>query len=343
MVLFRCDGSPELGLGHVVRSLALADQLHRAHGCRPVFAMRSGPLGFSMVEEQGYRVVKAPKGGPPLNYPRWMVDVTQSLGAAALVLDVRDDLSKDTLGELRGHGVLVVTIDDPSDRRLAADLAFYPPVPQVRRMDWTGFTGELYSGWKWVVLRSEFARRPAKMPCRRRMVLVTMGGSDPHGLTLRAVQALGGLDDKFDAVVVLGRGFCHHEALGRLISGARRPYQMRQDVEDMPGLMAKADLAIASFGVTAYELAAMGVPAIYLCLTPDHAEAASAFVEAGMAISLGLYTEVSEEAAGEAMALLLRDTGRRASMVHQAILRVDGRGAERVADAILSKMASIYG
>ena len=40
---------------------------------------------------------------------------------------------------------------------------------------------------------------------------------------------------------------------------------------------ASADLAVASFGVTAYELAAVGVPAVYLCLTDDHAESAEAF------------------------------------------------------------------
>jgi spore coat polysaccharide biosynthesis protein SpsF len=49
--------------------------------------------------------------------------------------------------------------------------------------------------------------------------------------------------------------------------------------------MAQADLAIASFGMTAYELACMEVPALYFCLTADHAESCQAFVEAGMAMS----------------------------------------------------------
>lgn len=56
-----------------------------------------------------------------------------------------------------------------------------------------------------------------------------------------------------------------------LLACTHRCYDVREDAHDMPALMAQADLAIASFGVTAYELAARGVPAIYLCLTDDHA------------------------------------------------------------------------
>ena len=56
----------------------------------------------------------------------------------------------------------------------------------------------------------------------------------------------------------------------------------------MSDIMAEADLAVASFGVTAYELAAMGVPAIYLCLTEDHEQSALMFQDSGLGLSLGL-------------------------------------------------------
>jgi spore coat polysaccharide biosynthesis protein SpsF len=42
---------------------------------------------------------------------------------------------------------------------------------------------------------------------------------------------------------------------------------------------------LAAFGVTAYELAAFGVPAIYLSLTQDHALSASAFEQDGMGLA----------------------------------------------------------
>ena len=103
----------------------------------------------------------------------------------------------------------------------------------------------------------------------------------------------------------------------------------------MPGLMAEADLAVASFGVTAYELAAMGVPAVYLCVTEDHAESASAFVEADMAVCLSRFSHATEPMLAEAVRRLLSDASRRVQMADLARRRVDGRGVERITRSVL--------
>lgn len=330
-VLFRCDGSPEIGLGHVVRCLALADELRETHDCRIAFVMRHGPLVFEMVHQKGYPVLTPSDGGQPFDYGQWLGEAMGHWAAQALVLDIRDDLPRSALEELRRQGVLVVTLDDPSERRLASDLAFYPPVPQVQRMDWAGFTGQLYVGWEWVVLRQEFGHRPPRVPHERPVVLVTMGGSDPAGLTLKAVEALDLLVEDFETIVALGPGFGHHEALRDLLARARRRFDVCQSVTDMPGLMAQADLAVASFGVTSYELAAMGVPAIYLCLTEDHAESAAVFVNAGIALSLGQYGKVIGPDLAQTIRTLLVNGPRRRQMAERARQCVDGQGTGHIA------------
>ena len=343
LILFRCDGSPEIGLGHVVRCLALADELRETHNCRIAFAMRRGPLGFEMVQKKGYPVLTPSNNNQSFDYARWLVEVIDNVGPQTLILDVRDDLPRAVVEELREQGILIVTLDDPSERRLAADLAFYPPVPQVQRLDWTGFTGQLYVGWDWVVLRREFAHRPSSVPHERPRILVTMGGSDPTGLTLKAVEALDLLDEEFETVVVLGPGFSHHEALRNLLSRTRRLFDVRQNVTDMSSLMAQSDLAVASFGVTAYELGAMGVPAIYLCLTQDHAESASAFVKAGMAVCLGEHTQVTEQVIAETIRHLLNDVSGRLRMANLARQQIDGQGVRRIAYIVTTEVKSTNG
>ena len=344
-VLIRCDGSVEIGLGHVVRCLALADELYNVHDCHISFAMRTGPLGIQMVEEKGYQVISSRKTGQSFDYREWLNECVRNAGAKAILLDVRDGLAQTVLDELRNEGILIVTIDDPEDKRLSVDLAFYPPVPQVKQIDWTGFTGKLYVGWEWVILRREFVNaryffdKHSKLKTQnsRLRILVTMGGSDPQGMTLTAVKALEILDEDFEAVVVLGAGFQHKKELGNSLSDCKHRFDVRENVKDMAKLMAQSDIAVASFGVTAYELSAMGVPAIYLCLTEDHAESASVFVEEGMAVSLGVFTHVNTGMIATGIRDILNNKSLLSKLADNARKYIDGQGVARISRLMIER------
>lgn len=333
-VLIRCDGAPDIGLGHVVRCIALADELRDREGCRVHFLTRRGDVAFQLIEKAGHAVIRPATTDEPDR--SWISRVIAEAKPDVLVMDFRDPLAPAAVWEWRRQGVLTVTIDDPEDKRVACDLVFSPPVPQVRRMSWEGFTGELKAGWEWVLLRRQFANLAAVAKTSASpVVLVTMGGSDPAGLTLKAVKALDSLDEEFQTVLVVGGAFCHHEALEKLLGSARRKFEIRRNVSNMAGVMAEADLAVASFCVTAYELATVGVPGIYLCLSDDHAEAARAFVDAGIGISLGVQDQVTEAQLAASVKQFLNDAALRSEMSRKSRRLSDGHGAQNVARAIV--------
>ncbi len=348
-ILIRCDGAPEIGFGHVVRCLALADELRDLHGCEVSFAMLQGPLGVAQVQEHGY-VVHQPAGqlSETIDEGAWLQRLARDTGTQALILDVRTDLAVEAIQQIRGNNVLIATIDDPSDRRLAADLAFYPPVPQVEKFDWTGFCGKRFVGWDWVLLRLQFAeaarrnipRAPDSLSeppgvDRLLTLLVTMGGSDPAGLTLMALEAIEKIDGNFRVLVAIGGGFMHEPALTAWLATAKRSYEIRRDVTDMASLMAEADLAIASFGVTAYELAAIGVPAIYVCVTEDHAEAARALVAERAAISMGHHQKTTPADLARVLNHAIREDYS-SRIFGQPTRCIDGLAAERIASIVAS-------
>lgn len=348
-VLIRCDAAPEIGFGHVVRCLALADELRDSHGCRVDFAMLQGPQGVAQVQAQGYAVFQPSQGIEDLNEGAWLQDLITGNQHQILILDVRTDLANEPVQSIRVSGVLIVTIDDPSDRRLHADLAFYPPVPQVERFDWTGFTGKLFVGWDWVLMRPQFAEAATRAHAKagefqaerqkngsRLTILVTMGGSDPAGLTLLALEAIEQLDGNFRVLVVVGGGFMHGAALTKWLSKAKRIYDIRRDVTDMASLMAESELAIASFGATAYELAAMGIPAIYLCLTRDHAESSQAFVTAEMAVSLGEHSHVTAMELSKAISSLVMKPQQRRAMSDHGLRLLRNKGVKAMATKVAS-------
>ncbi|HWR41442.1 MAG TPA: hypothetical protein VN611_18265 [Patescibacteria group bacterium] len=344
-VLIRCDANARVGMGHAVRCLALADELTK-RDCRVRFALRNSAVGASLAGDAGYTVYEDPEAPGPNDADCgtiWLDSLLDELGITVLVLDIRDSLPLAWLRQLRQRSpaLLIVVIDDPSERRLAADLAFYPPTPAALRLTWPDFNGLLRCGWDWVMLRPAFAARthlgladtPHTSPPR---LLVTMGGSDPAGMTLLAVDALACLPEAFEPVLVLGKAFVHDNVLDQRLAALSRPFTVYRNVTDMAALMRECQLALAAFGVTAYELAACGVPALYLALTPEHADACCGLATAGAAVCLGLAQETTAAAVGDAVRDLLRDPMRCHEISRRAAALIDGRGVVRIAADILA-------
>ena len=329
-------------MGHVSRCLALAGELRDEHGCAVIFAMRdAGSAGVAAVRSNAYAVAPI-ADREDADYGSSIFALTSSGAARALVVDVRDALSRAALEAVRASGVRVVTIDDGSDRRLASDLAFYPPVPQVEEMDWTGFAGQRFTGWDWVILRREFASARRIATCRRLPpidILVTMGGSDPAGMTEFALEALNLLPLPLAVQVVVGPGFARTLELLDAIARSRHYIHVSHAPDAMAPLMRASRIAVVSFGVSAYELAACGVPAVHLCLTDDHARSSSAFEREGIAQTLGVFGRVRPQQLADAVAGLLGDPARAAEMAARARKLIDGRGAKRVAALVVAGLS----
>jgi spore coat polysaccharide biosynthesis protein SpsF len=319
-VLIVCEGGSKAGLGHVRRGLSLARALRDVQG----FGVTMALLG----DESAAGVIRAASFDPLLSSPEDIKVLAAGGKFSVAVVDVKEGLTRADVAGLAGHCRAVAVIDDGSDRRLAASHAYYPPVPQARALDWTGSTCHPRIGWEWCVLGFDPGRIAAGRTDGRRLV-VSMGGADPLDLTGLALDALQGLKLPLHADIVIGPAFARRNELLDRIEKAGPHVQARDGVAGPAEIFAGADLALVAFGVTAYELAALGVPALYLAISDDHARSASAFADAGLGQALGM--NVSAAAIETALAALASDPARRAAM-HEAGLRlVDGKGALRIA------------
>lgn len=331
-VVIRCDASARIGLGHLSRSIALARAVRVDCGLEATLLVRHDEAAREMVGRSGVRTIVVPEDDVAAD------DAVRAavVAARALVLDYRDHLDDAVLDEAARRGVIVATIDDPTPRRLRADLAFYPPIPQLADWDWTGFRGELLAGWEWVVMRRDLGAVHADRMSDPPRLLVSMGGSDPQNMTSTALRALTGLATAVDATVVLGPANPHR---GGVVALARDlGVRCLASPPNFAELVRDSDLALVSFGVTAYELAACRVPALYMCLTDDHARSASVFEQVRVGSVIGTHPDlpVSRVAARLQDALLAyRDAG---SWLHRLPTVVDGAGATRVARRIAAAL-----
>ena len=292
-ILFRCDGSIKIGMGHVIRCMALADHLKENHGCKIHFAMRKSELGINRVKKS-YPVIEANEQS--FDYVDWFFDCISQTQSKILIMDMRDGLTKEQLKLIKKKtGIKVVTIDDPEDKRLEADLAFYPPVPQLEKLNWDGFEGELYVGWEYVLLRKEFLKQYPKPKNSIPNILVSMGATDGKNMTEFVINSLDRIIEKFKVTIIVGSGYPYLKNLKKTLEEVHFEFELLQNPKDIAKIMSQSDFSIISFGQTAYELAALKVPTIFLCLSHDHNESSKLFINEGIGVSMGEYSKLSKQ------------------------------------------------
>ena len=151
--LIRCDADRETGLGHVKRCLKLAKELIRCEQIEVLFCTSSKSLGASIIKDSGFNIAPLESTNDKLSYRLSLENIIKEKNISSLIIDVRDSLKRETIDYLKHeHNLNVFILDDGSERRLAADVNFYPPAPGVKNLNWEGFKGELCVGWEWVVL-----------------------------------------------------------------------------------------------------------------------------------------------------------------------------------------------
>ena len=169
-------------------------------------------------------------------------------------------------------------------------------------------------------------------------MLLSFGGSDPQGLTLKAARALEALHPEVEVIAVAGAAFSYRKELDALMGTLRRPVRVINDAAGhISELMLDADVMVGSGGMSVYEIAALGTPGVILGQNVREDRRMREFARHGTVVYLGLGVEVDEARIAGAVDALLRDPARRRGMSERGRALVDGYGAARAAEAVLER------
>ena len=116
-----------------------------------------------------------------------------------------------------------------------------------------------------------------------------MGGTDENNITDFVINTLNEIKEKFQMIIVVGGGYPYLNQLKKSLSVVGFNYDLYQNPDNIAKIMSQADFAIISFGQTAYELVALEVPMLYLCITQDHLDSSQLFENNKIGESLGIY------------------------------------------------------
>lgn len=322
-----------------MRCLALAQAWQDAGG-RVVFVTSADarPLE-AKLKSGGAQVVLLDPPRTTEDDARQTVGLAREHGASWVVADGYD-FGSDYQRVVRGSGLRLLVVDDYGHaERYYADVvlnqnAYADASMYVGREPYT----RLLLGTGYALLRREFwgwrGWRRA-IPERARNILVTMGGADPHNVSLTVVRALQRvMSPEMAARVLVGPVNPHFESLSRAVRGDN--IRLLRHADDMPSLMAWADVAVSAAGSTCWELAFMGLPGALVVLADNQRKIAESVHAAGAAVSLGRHEEAGEGRVAAALTGLFESPAGRRQMSRRGRALVDGLGGARVAAALCS-------
>jgi UDP-2,4-diacetamido-2,4,6-trideoxy-beta-L-altropyranose hydrolase len=210
-LVFRADGNATIGLGHVVRLLALADMLR---GLAPgVFVVREPtPAVTHIITQAGWHIHILPT--QPLQTEADWLATSFLQPSDVLVLDGYDFILV-YQQRLRQTGCRLVYIDDLRAWPVVADVLINHS-PGVIPADYQApATTRLLLGPAFSLLRRPFleSAMPPQSTGDLASVLVCFGGADPLGLTARTLMALLAVPQMSRIGLLVGAAFCGDAAL----------------------------------------------------------------------------------------------------------------------------------
>ena len=346
-VAFRVDGHAELGMGHLMRCLALARSIKEKADSDILFITKGNEETIKRIFSEGHRIKSIPIGSSKDEESALAIDELKLFKPAVIITDL-PYTTADFLKELKKLGRLLVSIDDLALVTFCSDLVTSGYLSaKLKKYKMTNPAAKLFIGADYLMLNKKFEemnKKRRKIIKNARSTLVTLGGADPANLTAKVVKALCKINKKLKVTLVLGPAYVHNRELLELlneIKDSKPKFVVKSNVKEMTKLMMEADVAITAGGETIYELAATGTPAINISHVEHQSINARELERKGVVINLGLGKDVSEEQISSTVEYLLEDNKRRQKMSARGKKLVDGKGAKRVAELILATLGEV--
>jgi UDP-2,4-diacetamido-2,4,6-trideoxy-beta-L-altropyranose hydrolase len=361
-IAFRVDASTQIGTGHFMRCLTLADALCQ-RGATVHFIARHLPQYLeAMLADRDMACTRIGSAGDPaasggLAHAVWLgttqeVDAAQSrnaLGDMPWNWLIVDHYALDLTWEraIRPRVQKIAAIDDIADRIHDCDLLIdqnFHEDATARYRELVPAHCRLLLGPGYAMLRSEFSRlrQKTKLRCGGvNRILVFFGGVDAANMTSFAIQALALVKlDGMEVDVVVG---AHHPCLSELRTlCGELGYRCYVQTDKMADMMLGADLAIGAAGSASWERCCLGLPALLFSLADNQIGIAQAIERLGAGRYVGGVSDVTMWQFAQLVSSVCSMPEWLLNMSSKAFAVTDGGGVFRVCSQLVSDNENIH-
>lgn len=274
------ESSHARGMGHFFRALNLAAALGRAgQPCKILINAHEPAL--RLLEGAGMEHVTMDLADLESD---WEGRIIEREGIRVWINDRLNTDMRHAV-HVKHQNIPLVTFDDRGDGAALADLniaalAFDADEALPGR--------RVLRGVDYLILNPDVARyRRVRQQARR--VLVTLGGSDTYGVTVKVVRCLRAAGRT--ATVMIGPGFRHDTELAEVLGPG---FEVKRGVSSLIAEFERYDMAITGAGITPFEANASGLPCIVVANEPFEVPVAMKLTKLGGSIFAGYHTEMDK-------------------------------------------------
>jgi len=345
-LVIRTDATSQVGAGHLMRCLALAQAWQDRGGKATFITYCDSAILKERLLEEGFNFIALKKPYPHPEDLECTFRVLHETNGRKFSRDnwvVVDGYHFDAQyqRQIKDAGFSILWIDDNGhaeryyadlvlNQNISADSSWYINCDPDTRL----LLGPRYS-----LLRREFieqGQHQKKIFATAHKVLVTLGGADPDGFTLQVIQALKlSNDPEMEVAIVVGPANRHFKEIESHLQQSSFAFRLLPAVKNMAELMAWADIAISAGGSTCWELAFMGLPTIVIILADNQQPVAEKLGLLGVVLNLGWHTTLIPEQISQLISKLLSSPDTRRQMAQRGQVMVDGQGANRVVNLLV--------
>jgi len=322
LIVFRVDGSHEVGLGHLMRCFALADAFDSfGYTCR---FFGSSPDNLNST---GHRRHTDPMPG---GLRDWSDGAFLSAIAQASVL-VTDSYAIDQTWQAKCP-IPLLAISDDAGTAQKCDLRLLPTTIDDD-LEPTALGGPEHA------LISHGYRSHRTVPHTGTRLLVSCGAGKDGGLPIRIANALAANAQRIgDTKVTLVIGSSETAAIRetQALCSELENFEAKGFVNDMAGLAADHDVAIGCPATSSLERCCLGLSQILIPIADNQLTLAAALDRHSAALVLSPDTSIDQ--LGEAIVSVLNDLNLRKRLAGTAFRLVDGQGCERVVKAVEERL-----
>ena len=322
-IIIKTDGSNEIGLGHIYRSVNLAKELKKEN-YKIIFLTKSN-ISTKIIP----KIFTVKKIKNNLNE---LQNILNKINPKIIIIDKLEE-NLDEIKILKEKST-VVAIDYTGKNKkyikFGINLLYHK----------SGIQGKnSFSGFNLTILSDSIRKKkPIKIIKKVKKIFVIQGGTDTPCNTPKIINSLNQINENIQINIVVGLSFNCWKILNESIKNSVHDVKIFHNIKNIGEIMQKNDIAITGGGMTSLELCHLGVPSIIICGASFENETSSLLEKNGFGINLGYKKNISEKKIVATVKKLMANYEQRKEMNKIGQKLIDGNGIKRVINIILRIM-----